>query len=111
MRSLAALLFSALFILFLTNPGERLEAEVRDRVIGDALAEAERSGGRASPGERALFEGLARPALAAALSVTPQGYGLFTLYEVRGPATPMGRMGQPRRCLGAAAMLWACWAA
>ena len=111
MRILGALLFAALFILFLTNPGERLDAAVRDRVISDALAEAERSGGRASPAERALFEGLARPALAAALSVTPQSYGLFTLYEVRGPATPMGRIGQPRRCLGAATMLWMCWAA
>lgn len=111
MKSLAAILFSALFILFLTNPGERLDAEVRERVISDALAEAERSGGRASPAERALFDGLARPALAAALSVTPQSYGLFTLYDVRGPATPIGRIGQPRRCLGAATMLWTCWAA
>jgi hypothetical protein len=111
MKVLGAILFAALFLLFLTNPGDRLDAEVRDRVINDALAEAERSGGRASPAERALFEGLARPALASALSVTPQSYGLFTLYDVRGPATPLGRMGQPRRCLGAATVLWMCWAA
>lgn len=111
MKWLGALLFVVLFVLFLTNPGERLDAEVRDRVIDDALTEAERSGGRASPAERALFEGLARPAVAAALSVTPQSYGLFTLYDVRGPVTPVGRIGQPRRCLGAATVLWICWEA
>jgi hypothetical protein len=109
MKALGALLFVALFALFLTNPGERLDGAVRDRLIDDALADAERSGGRASPAERALFEGLARPALAAALSVTPRSYGLFTLYDVRGPVTPLGRLGQERRCLGAATLLLACW--
>jgi hypothetical protein len=110
MKWLGAVVFVALFLLFLTNPGERLDAEVRDRVIDEALAEAERAGGRASPPERALFEGLARPVLAAALSVTPQSYGLFTLYDVRGPLRPGGRAGPDRRCLGAATMLLACWA-
>jgi len=109
MKWLGALLFVGLFVLFLTNPGERLDGEVRARILDDALAEAERSGGRASPAERALFEGLARPVLAAALSVTPQSYGLFTLYTVRGPVVPGGRVGPERRCLGAVTTLIACW--
>jgi hypothetical protein len=110
MKLLGVAIFVLLFGLFLTNPGDRLDAEIRNRMIDEALAEADRGRGRGNPAEQALFDGLARPVLAAALSVAPQSYGLFTLYDIRGPILRAGRLGEPRRCLGAANMLWMCWA-
>jgi hypothetical protein len=110
MKVLGLAVFVLLFGLFLTNPGDRLDAEIRGRMIDDALAESDRARARGNPAEQAIFDGLARPVLAAALSVVPQSFGLFTLYDVRGPILRAGRLGEPRRCLGAATMLVACWA-
>ena len=107
MKVLGVAAFVLLFGLFLTNPGDKLDAEIRNRRIADLLAEDRaRAGG--NPAQVGVFDALVLAAVAAGLSVVPQNFGLFTLYDVRGPillAAPL----EPRRCLGAATMLVACW--
>jgi hypothetical protein len=106
MKVLGVVVFVLLFGLFLTNPGDRLDAEIRTRRIADLLAEHRaRAGG--NPAQVGVFDALALAAVAAGLSVVPQNFGLFTLYDVRGPIFA-GQL-EPRRCLGAATMLVTCW--